>query len=350
MKSLPGGGYGLGTVVYSADGKLLAAGSYSYGTIKVWDLAAMKEQATFYGQSPVQSVAFSPDGKLLTTTSGELRVWDISSLKEIVTLSDAPVNRAVFSADGKWLAANPGGPYPGKTLKIWNTKTWKEAGSFSQENGFPVSWLAFSKVTSAPEKIGPVRSWKFVSEGELQVVWGSSSRMALSPDGKCLAQPVEPTGTVEIWDATSGQKQRSILAHKNYVTMLSFSKDGRWLLTVGQESNPVMVEGQPGVMYSPFTVAVWDAVTWNKEFAFTFISSGGPGADISADGKFLAVTKGGGATKLFDLEQKRPVAVFASPDAWPGNLAFSPDGSILVQGAPEGIRLWKLTPLKTAPN
>jgi WD40 repeat protein len=349
-KSLPGGGYGLGTIAYSTDGKLLAAGSYSYGTIKVWDLISMKEQATLYGQSPVQSVAFSPDGKLLATTSGELRVWDLSSLGEIVTLTDAPVNRAIFSADGKWLAANPGGPFPGKTLKIWNTKTWKEAGSFSQENGFPVSWLAFSKATSAPEKIGAAHSWEFISEGESQVVWGSSSRMALSPDGKWLAQPLEPTGTVEIWDATSGQKQRSITAHKNYVTMLSFSQDGRWLLTVGQESNPVMVQGQPGVMYSPFTVAVWNAVTWNKEFAFTFISNGGPGADISADGKFLAVTKSGGATKLFDLEQKKPVAVFASPDSWPGNLSFSPDGSILVQGAPEGIRLWKLTFLKTASN
>jgi WD40 repeat protein len=33
-KSLPGGGYGLGIAAYSADGKLLAAGTYAYGTIK----------------------------------------------------------------------------------------------------------------------------------------------------------------------------------------------------------------------------------------------------------------------------------------------------------------------------
>jgi len=58
----------------------------------------------------------------------------------------------------------------------------------------------------------------------------------------------------------------------------------------------------------------------------------------------------GAKLKLFDLERKKPVAVFASPDAWPGNLAFSADGSILVQGAPEGIRLWKLTFVKTASN
>src|SRR5690349_9482940 len=86
-KSLPGGGYGLGTAVYSADGKMLAAESYAFGTIKVWDLASMKEKVTLYGQSPVQSVTFSPDGKLLAATSGELRVWDIAKGTEVVTLT-----------------------------------------------------------------------------------------------------------------------------------------------------------------------------------------------------------------------------------------------------------------------
>src|SRR5260370_18259270 len=94
-KSLPGGGYGLGTAAYSADGKLLAAGSYAYGTIKVWDLSSMPEQVTLHGQSPVQTVAFSPDGTLLATTSGEMRIRDLGSLRELRMLTDAPVSRAV---------------------------------------------------------------------------------------------------------------------------------------------------------------------------------------------------------------------------------------------------------------
>ena len=102
-------------------------------------------------------------------------------------------------------------------------------------------------------------------------------------------------------------------------------------------------------MISPFTVTIWDTGTWKKEFAFPFIAGGGPGVDISADGKLLAVTKGGGSTQIFDLEQKRPLAVLASTDAWPGNLAISPDGTVLVQGAQEGIRLWKL-PAKVGSN
>ncbi len=112
----------------------------------------------------------------------------------------------------------------------------------------------------------------------------------------------------------------------------------------------MMVQGQPGVMISPFTFALWDTETWKKEFAFSFIAGGGPGADISADGKILAITKGADAVQIFDLEQKKPIAGLASPDAWPGNLAISPDGTILVQGAQEGIRLWRLSDIKTSLN
>ena len=341
-KSLPGGGYGLGTATYSPDGKLLAAGSYSFGTIKVWDLAIMKEKITLYGQSPVQSVTFSPHGRLLAATSGELRVWDVANGTEVATLTDAPVNRAVFSADGKWLAANPGGQFAGYAAKVWNTTTWKEVASVPKEKGFPSFWLAFSDAKSAPQKMGNVQSLQIATGEESHTMWGSYQAMAVSPDGKWLAQPGGmPAGNVEIWDAATGERLRSIPAHRLAVTKLSWSRDGRWLVSVGEESNPLMVQGQPGVMISPFTFAVWDTGTWRRELAFTFIAGGGPGADISADGKIVAFTRGGGATQLFDLEQKKAIAVLASPDAWPGNLAISPDGTIVVQGAREGVRLWR---------
>ena len=349
-KSLPGRGYGLGVTAYSADGKLLAAGTYSYGTIKVWDLSSMREQVTLYGQSPVQGLAFSPDGTLLATTSGELRIWDVATMKEIQTLGDAPVSRAVFSADGKWLASNPGGQFPGYALKIWNTNTWEVAASVPQERGFPAFWLAFSEANSAPQKIGNVWSWQFVSEGVSHIVWGSSLAMAVSPDGKWLAQPAVSTGAVEIWDATSGQKLQSIPAHKLAVTKLSFSRDGRWLITVGQDSNPMMVQGQPGVWLSYPRVSVWNTATWKPEFSITFPSTAGTDGEISADGRFLAVTKGGSVTQLFDLGQKKLVAAFASPDGRSGYVAISPDGRLLVQGAQEGVRLWRLPVSPAAPN
>jgi WD40 repeat protein len=271
-------------------------------------------------------------------------------MREIRMLTDAPVSRAVFSADGKWLASNPGGQFPGYALKIWNADTWQEEASVPQEKGFPAFWLAFSEGESAPQKIGSVRSWQFVSGGVSHVVWGSSLAMAVSPDGKWLAQPAVPTGAVEVWDASSGQKLQSIPAHKLAVTKLSFSRDGRWLITVGQDSNPMMVQGQPGVWLSYPRVSVWNTATWKPEFSITFPTTTGADAEISADGKFLVVIKGGSATQLFDLEQKKPVAAFASSDGRSGYVAISPDGTLLVQVAQEGVRLWKLSTSPAAPN
>jgi WD40 repeat protein len=182
------------------------------------------------------------------------------------------------------------------------------------------------------------------------MVWGSSLAMAVSPNGKWLAQPAVPTGAVDIWDATSGQKLQSIPAHKLAVTKLSFSRDGRWLITVGQDSNPMMVQGQPGVWLSYPRVSLWNTTTWKPELSITFPSTAGTDAEISADGRFLAVTKGGSVTQLFDLQLKKPVAAFASPDGRSGYVAISPDGRLLVQGAQEGVRLWKLPTSSAAPN
>jgi WD40 repeat protein len=350
-KSLPGGGYGLGTAAYSADGRLLAAGSYSFGTIKVWDLASLKERVTLYGQSPVQSVTFSPDGKLLAATSGELRVWDVANRTEVATLTDAPANKAVFSADGKWLAANPGGQFAGYAAKVWSTTTWNEVATLPKEKGFPAFWLAFSDAKSSPPKMGNVQSWQIAAGEETHTLWGSFQAMAISPDGRWLAQAAGmPLGNVEIWDATTGQKLQSIPAHRLAVVKLSFSRDGRWLVTVGQDSNPMIVQGQPGVMIGYPRVSVWDTGTWKLQFSVEFPSRGAPGVDTSADGRLLAVSKGGGATQLFDLEQKKPVVTFNSLDALPGSVAFSPDGTVVVQGAREGVRLWRVPATGAASN
>lgn len=350
MKSLPGAGNGLSTAAYSPDGRFLAAGSYSWGTIKVWDLATMRERVTLYGQSPVQNETFSPDGKLLVAASEELRVWDVATMRELQVLSDAPLNRAAFSADGKWLASNPGGQFPGKNLKIWNTQTWKEAASFTQENGFPVFWFGFDDTKSAQRKIGNAWSWEFESAGESKTMWASSGPLAVSPDGKWLAQPAGLTGTVEIWDTASGRKLESILAYKLAVMKLIVSRDGRWLVSVGQDNNPMMVQGQPGVMVSNPRVSVWDTSSWKLQASVTFTSTAGGDAEISADGKFLTIRQGGGITQLLDLQKKSSIAVLAPPLGRAGSLAFSPDGKLLVQGAQEGIRVWKLSTPPTPAN
>ena len=166
-------------------------------------------------------------------------MWDVNGA-EIITLTDAAVNHAVFSADGKWLAANPSDRFPGKSLKVWNTETWKEAAGFTQEDGFPAHWFDFSDAKAAAKKIGITWSLPFAAGPETKTLWASSQAMAVSPDGKWVAQAVPASGTVEIWDAAAGGKLQSIPAARLAVGKIAFGRDGRRLVTVGQERGLLM--------------------------------------------------------------------------------------------------------------
>jgi WD40 repeat protein len=108
-------------VVFSPDGTRILTGSDD-STAKLWDAETGQEIRTFRVHNDwVNSVAFSPDGRLvLTGMSWEnetVKLWDAETGQEIHTFLGHTdwVTSVAFSPDGKWILTGSGDG----TARIW---------------------------------------------------------------------------------------------------------------------------------------------------------------------------------------------------------------------------------------
>jgi WD40 repeat protein len=109
------------TVAFSPDGKILASASGdSDGTIKFWDSATGVAQDTLDGHGDgVRSIAFSPDGSLLASASKDhsVRLWDLATgVHYILRGHSRWVLSVAFSPDSKLLASGA----EDKMVKLWD--------------------------------------------------------------------------------------------------------------------------------------------------------------------------------------------------------------------------------------
>ena len=278
------------SVAFSPDGTLLASGSLD-NTVKLWDVSTERQIATLPGKQPAL-VAFSPDGKTLAVGIWGLTVelWDVATQERIATLGhEAVVSYTVsFSPDGKTLAVGTWDD----TVELWDVAT--------QER---IATLGHEAVVNA---------------------------VSFSPDGTLLASGSRDN-TVKLWDVAT-RERIATLGHGAEVDAVSFSPDGT-LLASGSGDGTVKL----------WDVATRDQIAILKHHTNGWYNGGATSASFSAsDGALLATKGGSGTVILWDVLTREKIVTF-----WHtyeiASMSFSPDGTTLAAGGEDGtILLWNV--------
>ena len=252
------------SVAVSADGGRAVSGGDD-GTVRVWDLAAGRQQAQLTGHhGAVRSVAVSADGGRAVSggDDGTVRVWDLAAGRQQAQLTGhhGAVRSVAVSADGG--RAVSGGD--DGTVRVWDLAAGRQQAQLTGHHG-------------------AVRSVAVSADGARAVSGGDD-------------------GTVRVWDLAAGRQQAQLTGHHGAVRSVAVSADGaravsggddstvrRWELVMG--GGPGTITGYVGPVHAVAVTADGAAATIgdNGSVHAYDLDTGVPGRRTRDDGPVYAV-------------------------------------------------------------
>ena len=145
---------------FGPDGGKIASGSWD-DTIRIWDVHSGKLLTVFDGHSDyINSISYSPNQKIIASASadGTIKLWNYKSRKEVLSVNTHATSVS-FSPDGRLLLSSSN-----NILRLFDATTGKEIDELDGHTGSVISAIFSPKghlIVSGSQEDKTVRIWPF---------------------------------------------------------------------------------------------------------------------------------------------------------------------------------------------